>query len=161
VSAWQFDSHSETDTDRLGRALADALIPGTTISLVGNLGAGKTRLTAAVAAGLGIAPDEVTSPTFLLIQEHAGRLPLYHFDAYRLKNLDEFHDLGPDDYFYSDGVSLVEWGDRVQQALPDDCLRVKIEIVSPTARRFRFEATGNSSRNILETVRNRLDSQTA
>lgn len=160
MPTWQFFSDSEAETDRLGRVLADSLAPGTTISLVGNLGAGKTRLTSALAAGLGIPSEVVTSPTFMLIQEYEGRMPLYHFDTYRLKNLDEFYDLGPEEYFYSDGVCLVEWGDRVREALPVDFLRIEIEIVSPTTRSFQFEAFGPDSQHLLESLRDNIDSST-
>ncbi|HSG71566.1 MAG TPA: tRNA (adenosine(37)-N6)-threonylcarbamoyltransferase complex ATPase subunit type 1 TsaE [Planctomycetaceae bacterium] len=160
MPTWQYFSDSEAETDRLGRMLADSLIPGMTISLVGNLGAGKTRLTSALAAGLGIPSEVVTSPTFMLIQEYEGRMPLYHFDTYRLKNLDEFYDLGPEEYFYSDGVCLVEWGDRVREALPEDYLRIEIEIVSPTSRRFQFEAFGPDSQHLLESLRDNIDSST-
>src|SRR5438067_13388120 len=85
---------SEDDTARLGRALADLVEPGTVIGLVGPLGAGKTRLVRAIAEALGVDPTAISSPTFVLIQEYEGRLPIYHFDAYRLPTLESFEDLG-------------------------------------------------------------------
>src|SRR5881227_2441718 len=92
-----------------GRRLADQLFPGAVVALVGTLGAGKTHLVRAIAEGLGIADSRaVTSPTFVLIQEYAARLPIYHFDAYRLRTAAEFADLGVHEYLEGDGVCLVE-----------------------------------------------------
>src|SRR5262245_16376862 len=108
-----FNSKSEGDTDRLGAALAEALPAGTTVALIGTLGAGKTRLVQAVAAALGIPRDKATSPTFVLVNEYRGRRPVYHFDAYRLRDEDEFLALGAEEYFESEGITFVEWADRV------------------------------------------------
>src|SRR5262245_20923270 len=112
-------------TFRLGQALADALFPGAVIALIGPLGAGKTHLVKALAEGLGIANAAVVnSPTFVLIQEYDARLPIYHFDVYRLATENEFADLGPDEYFRSNGVSIVEWADKVPNCLPLERLEV-------------------------------------
>ena len=119
-----FTANNEHDTERLGAALADVLPPGTVVGLIGTLGAGKTRLVQAVAAALGVPPGNVTSPTFVLVNEYrGGRMPVYHFDTYRLKDDDEFLDLGPDEYFDSNGLTFVEWADRVADLLPDERLR--------------------------------------
>src|SRR5215472_8776139 len=97
-----------------GRRLAELLFPGAVVALVGPLGAGKTHLVRALAEGLGIADSRVvSSPTFVLIQEYDARLPIYHFDAYRLKNPAEFANLGIEEYFAAEGVCLIEWADRV------------------------------------------------
>src|SRR5437899_12146513 len=102
-------------TTAFGRRLAELLFPGSVIALVGPLGAGKTHLVRAVAEGLGVADSRVvSSPTFVLIQEYTGRLPIYHFDAYRLKHSGEFLELGAHEYFEGKGVCLVEWADRVE-----------------------------------------------
>src|SRR6266478_4915648 len=99
-------------TMSFGRRLAERLFPGAVIALVGPLGAGKTHLVRAVAEGLGIADSRVvSSPTFVLIQEYDARLPIYHFDAYRLRSAAEFAELGVNEYFEGDGVCLVEWAD--------------------------------------------------
>src|SRR4051794_24544620 len=90
---------SEADTDRLGRALAEVVRPGDVIGRVGTLGAGKTRLTRSLAEALGVDPGAIASPTFVLIHEYAGRIPVYHFDAYRLEGPDDFDALGPADYW--------------------------------------------------------------
>ena len=100
-------------TEAFGRRLGSLLFPGAVVALIGPLGAGKTHLARAVAAGLGVPdPRVVTSPTFVLIQEYAGRLPVYHFDAYRLRGESDLSELGVHEYFEGDGVCLVEWADR-------------------------------------------------
>src|SRR5204862_6390012 len=130
-------------TQSLGRRLADQLFPGAVIALVGPLGAGKTHLVRAIAEGLGIADSRaVTSPTFVLIQEYTARLPIYHFDAYRLRTAAEFADLGVHEYLEGDGVCLVEWADRVEACLPAEHLQITITITGETRRRFRVEGYG-------------------
>ena len=109
---------SEAETQALGEVLARVIRPGTVIGLVGDLGAGKTRLVRAIAESLGADPSAISSPTYVLIQEYEGRLPISHFDVYRLASLDEFLALGSEEYFDGDGVCLVEWADRVAEALP-------------------------------------------
>ncbi len=136
----------EEDTREFGRRLAQALCPGTIVALVGDLGAGKTRLVQALAAALDVPPDEVNSPTFTLVQEYAGRFPIRHCDTYRLRDPNEFLDLGLDELFARDGIALVEWADRVTHLLPRDVLTIRIEIISPDARLFLVEASGASSR---------------
>ena len=115
-----FNAANEAATAALGHALADVLPPGTTVALCGTLGAGKTRLVQAIAEALGVDRRDVVSPTFVLIQEYRGRRTIYHIDAYRLRDEDEFQQLGPDEYFESDGLVLVEWADRVEGSLPRD-----------------------------------------
>src|SRR5699024_12095320 len=99
---------------------------GDLISLMGDLGAGKTTLTQSIAQGLEI-NDYVTSPTFTLINEYEGRLPLYHFDVYRLGSIDELYDLGYEEYFYSNGVTIVEWRDKVLEEFPKDRINKDIK----------------------------------
>src|SRR5579875_218270 len=129
---------SEEETVRLGRAIADIVTIGTVIGLVGPLGAGKTRLVRAIAEALDVEPDAISSPTFVLIQEYDGRLPVYHFDTYRLPSPAAFEDLGPADYWDA-GVSLVEWADRVAGLLPEERWTIALEPIGPTARRARIE----------------------
>lgn len=111
-------SRSEADTDRIGASLANVLRPGLVVGLVGPLGSGKTRLVRAIAEALGANPSQIASPTFSLIHEYQGRLPIYHFDAYRLASPEEFEAIGADEYFRGDGVCLVEWADRVAEVMP-------------------------------------------
>src|SRR6476661_7046391 len=123
--------------EAFGRRLGALLFPGAVVALVGQLGAGKTHLTRAVAEGLGVKnPAAVNSPTFVLIQEYPARLPIYHFDAYRLSGPREFADLGVEEYFRGEGVCLVEWADKVDATLPAEHLRIEIEIVDADRRRF-------------------------
>jgi tRNA threonylcarbamoyladenosine biosynthesis protein TsaE len=131
---------SEAETGRLGRALAEVVGPGVVLGLVGTLGAGKTRLVRALAEALGVDPGAIASPTFVLIHEYAGRLPIYHFDAYRLADADEFDALGASDYWAeSDGLCLIEWADLVADRLPRGAWWARIEPVGPTTRVVRLE----------------------
>ncbi|MBL9094297.1 MAG: tRNA (adenosine(37)-N6)-threonylcarbamoyltransferase complex ATPase subunit type 1 TsaE [Planctomycetaceae bacterium] len=137
-----FVSQSEADTRRLGLALGKLLPDGAVVALNGPLGAGKTRLVQAVAEARGLDPHEVVSPTFTLIQEYRGPRPVYHFDAYRLRDDDEFLNLGPDEYFFGTGVTLVEWAERVAACMPTDFLEITIEPLDLTSRRIKIEAHG-------------------
>jgi tRNA threonylcarbamoyladenosine biosynthesis protein TsaE len=126
------------------------------VALIGQLGAGKTRLVQSIAVALGADRRTVNSPTFVLIQEYAASLPVFHFDTYRLRSLDEFLDLGVDEILHSDGVSLIEWADRVPEVLPDDRLQIEIEVIGPTERRFRITALGPRSAEVLSEARARV-----
>lgn len=110
---------------RIGRALGSAAEPGTLIALIGPLGAGKTQLTKGIAEGLGVS-DVVNSPTFVLMNEHPGRLPLYHVDAYRLGDPEEAWAAGLLDDRQADGVTVIEWADRLDGWLPDDRLQIAL-----------------------------------
>lgn len=137
-------------TEAFGRRLGAALFPGAVVALVGRLGAGKTHLTRAVAEGLGVRnPAAVTSPTFVLIQEYPARLPVYHFDAYRLSGPREFAELGVDEYFRGAGVCVVEWADKVTETLPAEHLRIEIEVVDENRRRFTVSGTGPRYEQII------------
>jgi tRNA threonylcarbamoyladenosine biosynthesis protein TsaE len=137
-------------TEELGRRLGPHLFAGAVIGLVGQLGAGKTHFTRAVAVGLGIRnPAVVNSPTFVLIQEYQARLPIYHFDTYRLANADSFSDLGVHEYFHGDGVCLIEWADRFPDELPGERLDVMIQILDPNRRRFVLTAWGDRYEELL------------
>jgi len=150
--------HDEHDTQRLGAALAELLPGGTVVALVGTLGAGKTRLVQAVAAALGVPREAVTSPTFVLVNEYRqGRLPVYHFDTYRLKDDDEFFELGPDEYFDSDGLTFIEWADRVAHLLPDERIEVTLEVAGDTARRATIAGTVENWPSIAQQLTSQLD----
>jgi tRNA threonylcarbamoyladenosine biosynthesis protein TsaE len=148
------DLESLPATEALGRRLGGLLFSGAVVGLVGPLGAGKTHLVRAVAEGLGIRDGEaVSSPTFVLIQEYEARLPIYHFDAYRLRSEGEFFDLGAHEYFDGDGVCLVEWADRVPGCLPRERLTVRLEITGETSRRATIEAVGPRYEAIVHDLR--------
>lgn len=148
-AVFEFEAHSEHDTDSLGTKLAAAAEPGLVVGLIGQLGAGKTRLVRATATALGADPSSVNSPTFVLIQEYFGDLPVYHFDTYRLRDVRAFADLGAEEYFSGDGVCFVEWADRVASELPRDVLRIEVTVLAPTARKFQFSASGPLSQRVL------------
>ena len=137
-----------------GRRLADLLFPGAVLALVGPLGAGKTHLVRAIAEGLGIADSRVVnSPTFVLIQEYEARLPIYHFDACRLRTGEEFFDLGVHEYFDGYGICLVEWADRVEACLPAEYLKVTMLPIGETQRRIVVERRGEKYAPVLEGLR--------
>jgi tRNA threonylcarbamoyladenosine biosynthesis protein TsaE len=151
MSTFHFLARIEADTDRLGAMLADVLPAGSVVALIGTLGAGKTRLVQAVAAALGNPRDEITSPTFVLVNEYlAGRLPVYHFDTYRLRDEDEFLELGPEEYFSGPGITFVEWADRFEQLLPAGYLKIEIAPVGETEREFTISAVGAEYEAVME-----------
>lgn len=113
-------------TMEFGRALGREAGPGTVIAMTGDLGAGKTTMTKAIAEGLGIG-ETITSPTFTIVKEYkSGRLPLFHFDVYRIGDIDEMYELGYEEYFFGDGVCVVEWADLIEDLIPDDAVRISI-----------------------------------
>jgi tRNA threonylcarbamoyladenosine biosynthesis protein TsaE len=145
-----FDIPDLPATEALGRRLGALLFPGAVVALVGQLGAGKTHFARAVAEGLGVKnPAAVNSPTFTLIHEYPARLPIYHFDAYRLAGAREFADLGVEEYFHGDGVCLVEWADRVAVTLPPEHLWVTIDVIDESRRRFEVRAVGDRYEALL------------
>lgn len=118
---------NEAETVGFGIELGQNAKPGTVIALTGDLGAGKTTLTKSIAKGLGI-EDVITSPTFTIVKEYeTGRLPLYHFDVYRIGDIDEMYELGYEEYFFGQGVCVVEWADLIDEIMPEDTLRINIE----------------------------------
>lgn len=129
-------THSEVETAEVGRQLASQLPEGSIVSLEGTLGAGKSVLVRGMAAGLGIDPESVTSPTFTLWQSYHGTRDLHHLDAYRLQNADEFIDLGVEELFNLDGLIVIEWGEKVRSVLPIEHYRVTIEIDDHSNRRI-------------------------
>ena len=122
----QITTHSADETQALGQRLAKRLLPGDVIAYFGDLGAGKTALTRGIAQGLGVT-DLVTSPTYTIVNEYlTGRIPLFHFDMYRLGSSDELFDIGWEDYLVRGGVCAVEWSEQVADALPEDAVTVTL-----------------------------------
>lgn len=140
---WEIISSSARITEVIGKELGRLLIPGDVVSLVGDLGAGKTVFVRGAAGGLDVAGD-VSSPSFLIVQEYAGKYPLFHADFYRLGSYRELEGIGWDEYLGRQGVVLIEWGDRFPEALPADFLEVRISPAdfSETARLLRFRPRG-------------------
>lgn len=127
---------SEQDTEKFGMELGRNAKPGTVIALTGDLGTGKTTLTKAIARGLGVS-EMITSPTFTIVREYrSGRLPLYHFDVYRIADPDEMMELGYEEYLYGNGVCVIEWADLIGELLPEDALRIDIAYGSREGERI-------------------------
>ncbi len=148
-----FDSHSLSDTEKIGALLERSIPDGAVVSLIGSLGTGKTTLVRAIASAGGEDPQNVSSPTFVLIQEYtSGRRPIYHFDAYRIADDDEFLELGPEEYFDSSGVTFVEWADRVENCLPESYILISVEHTGDSSRRYKISAVGSQYQNFLKNL---------
>ena len=129
-------TNSASETRALGEQLASGLRPGNTVILEGELGAGKSELARGIARGLGVT-ETVTSPSFTILNVYeSGRCPLYHFDWYRLESEEELYELGMDEYLGGDGIAVVEWAERCPDAVPEDCIRIRLEATGEEARRI-------------------------
>jgi tRNA threonylcarbamoyladenosine biosynthesis protein TsaE len=149
----QVISHSVRETIGLGKRLAKYSKAGDIICLSGQLGTGKTVLTKGIAAGLGIDKDKVTSSSFILIRRHLeGRLPLYHFDLYRLQEITDISALGYEEYLYSDGLTVIEWSERLDCLAPKEYLMVKLYYGGQSARRIEIKAVGLRYKELLEKI---------
>jgi tRNA threonylcarbamoyladenosine biosynthesis protein TsaE len=157
MNRYTFTARDEADTDRLGAVLAAALPERVVVALSGTLGAGKTRLVRALAAASGVAPEDVVSPTFILCQEYHGRRRLYHLDAYRIRDDEEFLDLGVEEYFEAPAITLVEWAERVRDCLPAERLEIEIRVAGETAREFTLTAHGDELAEVPAKLRKRLE----
>lgn len=143
-------SHSAAQTEEMGVRLAANLFPGAFIALYGELGAGKTALARGIGEGLGTM--DVTSPTFTIVQEHEGRLPLFHFDAYRLKDERELFDIGFEEYLMLGGVVLMEWPERVPTALPKERLDITIKGSADEPRDVQFRPYGKRYEALVQSI---------
>jgi tRNA threonylcarbamoyladenosine biosynthesis protein TsaE len=153
VDSVTVDLANPAETALLGYRLGKLLFAGAVVALVGPLGAGKTFLVRAIAEGLGI-PDSrvVSSPTFVLIHEYSARLPIFHFDAYRLGSEREFYELGVQEYFEGAGVCLVEWADKVAGLLPAEHLRIDMAVTGEHSRRPHLAARGKQYEAVLHAL---------
>ncbi|MCC6095252.1 MAG: tRNA (adenosine(37)-N6)-threonylcarbamoyltransferase complex ATPase subunit type 1 TsaE [Eubacterium sp.] len=140
------ETHSPEETRSFARGLGEKAVPGTIYTLDGDLGTGKTVFAQGLAEGLGIT-EAVSSPTFTIVQEYdGGRLPFYHFDVYRIEEPEEMEEVGYDDYFYGDGVCLIEWAELIRDIIPDNAIHVTIEKDPEKGfdyRRITIENTGH------------------
>jgi tRNA threonylcarbamoyladenosine biosynthesis protein TsaE len=141
-------SRSPEQTQQFGSRLGKIAQAGDVILLVGKLGAGKTCLAQGIAWGLGI-NDYAASPSFVLVRELYGRLPLYHVDFYRLENLAEIAELGLDEYFYGKGISVVEWAEKALELLPPEHLLIEMDYVSDNERRLKLKPKGKRYREMV------------
>ena len=149
-------SSSAEATFEYGRTLGEFLQPGDVIALSGDLGAGKTCFVQGVAMGAGVQEkSQVTSPTFTLIQEYQGRFPIYHFDVYRLNQAEDLYELGFEEYFYGEGITLIEWAERIPSLLPEEHLALSLHIDPDLTRHVRLIAFGEHYENTLRAFRER------
>ena len=143
-------SKSVNDTLKIGKVIAKNLREGNIVCLFGELGSGKTILTKGIASGLGVKRRKVNSPSFVLIRQYStGKIPLYHFDLYRLKTIEDILALGYEEYFYDDGITVVEWADRLKYLLPKEYLKIKLYIKSDSQRLLQISAFGKHYRQLL------------
>lgn len=155
------DVNSLAETQRFGAKLAEVLRLGDVVALIGQLGAGKTHLTQAIAQQLGVHPEDVNSPTFVLIQEYDGDVPVFHIDAYRLNDTDEFLELGADEILGADNICLIEWADRVADVLPKRLIRIEIEATGETSRRISLQCPPAREAEIWEKVSSSEESESS
>jgi tRNA threonylcarbamoyladenosine biosynthesis protein TsaE len=157
VASLQLTSRSPEETQRLGRNIGKLVQPGDIILLSGPLGAGKTCLAQGVANGLGV-KESPASPSYVLLREFSGRLPLYHMDLYRL-DFKEIDDLGLNDYLYGRGVCVIEWAEKAEMLLPKECLIIKLSYAGESARNIEIVASGTRYEKLVHQITVSLDSQ--
>ena len=150
-------THSTEQTQYLGTHLGKLAMGGDIFLLTGDLGSGKTCLTQGIAWGLGV-EEHAFSPTFVLVREYRGRLPLYHIDLYRLDRIEEIIDLALEQYFDNEGVCVVEWAEKGKEVLPDENLLIKLEYTSPTDRLLLLEPHGERYEQLLKFLKAEMKS---
>ncbi len=150
----QIISRSEKETLNLAKALAENFRQKDVLCLFGQLGSGKTVFAKGVALGLGITKDDITSPTFILIHEYLkGRLPLYHFDLYRLEHEQDILELGYEEYLYGEGVAVIEWADKLMHLMPKEYLRVNLEVWGENKRKIELVAVGERYQELIKSLK--------
>ncbi len=153
MEVYTIDLSNLEETERFGIAIGKLASPGDVLCLDGDLGAGKTTLTQAIAVGLEV-PGEyyVTSPSFAIFHEYPGRLPLYHMDFYRLGDYTEVEDLGFDEYFYLSGITVIEWSERAMELLPDTSLKINLAVVTEMKRKLTLSFSDSQWHKKLEVI---------
>ena len=146
-------SENPAYTFQFGKNLGMLLARGDVVALVGELGAGKTTLTQGIVRGLGVGEEHyIGSPTFTLINEYAGRMPVYHLDFYRIETPAEFVNLGLEEYLDGEGVAVIEWADKVEALLPEDLVMITLQYIDSTVRTLEIEGIGKRYAELIETV---------
>jgi len=154
ISHLTVETHSDQETIQLGLKLGSLLKGGDVVGLEGELGSGKTWLTKGIALGLGVRPTTVvTSPSFALVNEYEGRATLFHMDVYRLESLSEFRSAGLEEYFYSDGIVVMEWADRWPEILPEQTLTVELHILNDHQRHIILSGKHSRARELIGAIR--------
>ncbi len=132
-------TNSADETIEVGQEMGRLLRKGDIVALYGELGSGKTTLVKGLAKGLGVVDDRtITSPTFVIINLYKGRLPVYHIDLYRLKNIDNIYEIGYEEYFYGDGVTVIEWAEKAEPLIAKKSIRVRLKTIDPTTREINI-----------------------
>ena len=150
---YSFTTESHKETVNAGKNLGKVVDTGCVVGLIGDLGAGKTCFVKGVVNGLNDVPiTEVTSPTFTILQAYEGDIPLYHFDAYRLEGVDDLGDIGFEDYVYGQGVSVIEWADKIREIIPEEYLEVKFIYGEGNERVLEFNGIGRKFQKIVQNL---------
>ncbi|MCP4254420.1 MAG: tRNA (adenosine(37)-N6)-threonylcarbamoyltransferase complex ATPase subunit type 1 TsaE [Candidatus Scalindua sp.] len=140
-----------------GRLIGSLLKAGDVVALIGQLGAGKTHFTKGIAEGQGVEDRKVvTSPSYVIVKQYNGRLPIYHFDAYRLKSADEMYEIDCVGFFWGDGISIVEWADKVMECLPDEFVKITIKIEGETSRGINVSYNGERYRKFMDEIKEKV-----
>lgn len=147
-SVLRFKTNNAEETENLGKRIGEALVGGEVIAMTGDLGAGKTTMTKSLAKGLDI-DEHITSPTFTIVNEYDGRLKLFHFDVYRIGDIEEMYDLGFEEYIYSGGVSIVEWSNLIEDILPEDKINIEILYLDENKREIIVSGKGEKFDNLI------------
>ena len=145
----KINTNNTEETEKLGYNIGKLLKGGEIICMDGDLGVGKTTMTKSLAKGLDI-DDHITSPTFTIVNEYEGRLKLYHFDVYRISDVEEMYDLGYEEYFYSGGVCIIEWSNLIKEILPKERLTIEIKRIDEVSREIIINGTGNIYEELIE-----------
>lgn len=140
-------ARSAAQTRRLGVQLSKQLKPGDVVVLTGEIGSGKTTFVKGMAQGLGVKDSAVSSPSFVLVREYAGKIPLYHADLFRLENFPQALSIGLEEYYDAGGVTVVEWGTQIPAALPSEFLEIRFEMMDPKTRKLNAIARGPKYEN--------------
>ena len=135
----EYISSSPEQTEELGLKIGQVLEAGAILCLSGDLGTGKTTLTKSVAKALDV-EEYVTSPSYTIVNEYEGKLPVYHFDVYRINEIEELYEIGYEEYFFGRGVTIIEWASMIMELIPEDAIKVEIERLDDMARRFKITA---------------------
>ena len=142
-----FITNSPEETIHLGGKIGKLLKQGDVVALIGNLGAGKTVIANGLSRGIGVKESYITSPTYTIINQYDGRIPVYHIDLYRLNDSKELYNLGWDEYIYGNGTCIIEWADKAGEMLPEEYLMVNIEVTGKDKRKITLQAKGVSYEN--------------
>ena len=145
----RFEANSAEETEELGLRIGKLLVGGEVIAMIGDLGAGKTTMTKSLAKGL-LIDEHITSPTFTIVNEYEGRLKLFHFDVYRIGDIEEMYDLGFEEYIYSGGVCIIEWSNLIEEILPKDRINIEILYLDDDKREIIISGSGEKFDNLIE-----------